>query len=249
MEEERTRLQKIVLLALAAMVMVFGSLTLVSKLHRGVLFSDTILKVEERADETVYSGKIRGREVSVFVTQESGTAVLVTSAEKGRTPDVYRVEYPLAPVQTEHGPVDGIRVTKNGRALFEGGYDSGNAPGGWYNADGQWDPGVYITFGDGGDQAEQDTPLTLDERDVLYFARGPELTARGSRMLYFLMVLASAMVALDVAFPLTMFRLQHMCDVRDPEPTDFYLAMQRMGWVVWPCLLLTGYIWALRYLP
>ena len=81
------------------------------------------------------------------------------------------------------------------------------------------------------------------------FANGPELTARGSWMLYFVMVFASILVALDAAFPLTMFRLNHMCDVRDPEPSDFYLAMQRIGWVLWPILILIGYIWALRFLP
>ena len=55
--------------------------------------------------------------------------------------------------------------------------------------------------------------------------------------------------ALDVAFPMTLFRLQHMCDVRDPQPTDFYLTVQRLGWVVYPFLLGAGYLWALRLVP
>ena len=54
---------------------------------------------------------------------------------------------------------------------------------------------------------------------------------------------------LDVAFPTALFYLQHCCDVRDPEPSDFYLAMQKVSWAVYPFLLLLGYIWALRQFP
>ena len=64
---------------------------------------------------------------------------------------------------------------------------------------------------------------------ILTFARGPERTARGSWMLYFTMLLFSALLALDAAYPLVLFRWQHMCDVKDPEPSDFYLGMQRAG--------------------
>ena len=53
----------------------------------------------------------------------------------------------------------------------------------------------------------------------------------------------------DVACPLVLFKLQHMLDVRDPEPTEFYLAMQRVGWLLYPCLLLAGYILSLTVMP
>ena len=63
-----------------------------------------------------------------------------------------------------------------------------------------------------------------------------------------LMVLLTLLLMLDVAFPLALFKLQHMLDVRDPEPTDFYLGMQRVGWVIYPFLLLAGYIYTLTLL-
>ena len=84
---------------------------------------------------------------------------------------------------------------------------------------------------------------------MAYFADGPALTARGSWGLYFIMVLFTLLVMLDVAFPRLLFYLQHCCDVRDPEPSDFYLAMQKVSWAVYPFLLLLGYIWALRQFP
>ena len=68
-------------------------------------------------------------------------------------------------------------------------------------------------------------------------------------MLYFTMLLFSGLLALDAAYPLALFRWQHMCDVKDPEPSDFYLGMQRAGWCIYPILLLIGYNIALWTLP
>ena len=62
-------------------------------------------------------------------------------------------------------------------------------------------------------------------------------------------LLFSGLLALDAAYPLALFRWQHMCDVKDPEPSDFYLGMQRAGWCIYPILLLIGYNIALWVLP
>lgn len=43
MEEERTRFQKIVLILLAAMIVLFSVLTGVSRAHKGALFEGTLL--------------------------------------------------------------------------------------------------------------------------------------------------------------------------------------------------------------
>ena len=83
----------------------------------------------------------------------------------------------------------------------------------------------------------------------MYFLEGPEVVHRGSIGLYVLMVAMTLLLMLDVAHPLVLFKLQHMLDVRDPEPTEFYLGMQRVGWVIYPVLLLAGYIFTLTLLP
>ncbi|MEI3307108.1 MAG: hypothetical protein V8R40_14480 [Dysosmobacter sp.] len=57
MEEERTRLQKIVLLSLAVMTLAFGILTGVSKLHPGVQFGGTLFQPAQTAEKMTYTGK------------------------------------------------------------------------------------------------------------------------------------------------------------------------------------------------
>lgn len=61
MEEERTRLQKIVLLSLAVMTLAFGILTGVSKLHPGAQFGGTLFQPAQTEEKMTYTGKLRGR--------------------------------------------------------------------------------------------------------------------------------------------------------------------------------------------
>lgn len=246
MEEERTRFQKVVLIILAAMIVLFGVLTGVSRAHRGVLFEETLLKASASAEQTVYSGKAHGDPVTVTVTPGSGSKTTVEFVIGDRFHDICSVEYPLESIQTEHGgTVPGIRVLKNGNLLFEGGYDK-DAEYGWYNQDGTWN--LMIAFS----TTYRNDPWSGYETtapSVMRFAQGPELTARGSWALYALMVFLTLLAMLAVAFPMTLFYIEHACDVRNPEPSDFYLMTMMIGWVVYPCLLLIGYIWALRQFP
>lgn len=250
MEETRTRLQRAVLIAMAAMIVGYGLLTAASHLFfRGVAFEGDLLRPESSAEGAVYTGKVHGDAVTVAVTRESGNAATVTYTIGGWLHDVCRVEYPLPPIQTERGrPVDGIRVWKNDRLLFEGGWNA-EEPYGWYDASGAWDPMQTLSFGVSGGSGDPWGNYETTAADALRFARGPELTARGSWALYGMLVFLSALVMLDAAFPMTLFRLRHCCDVRDPEPSEFYRSMQRLGWAVYPCLLLIGYTMALWQLP
>ncbi len=248
MDEERTRFQKIVLLILAVMAVLFGILTGISKARPGAYFEETLLRPEVLAPNvTAYSGKAHGTPVTVTVTRESGTRAAVEFHIEGVLDDVCTVDYPLAPLRRDCGyTAYGVRITKNGELLFEGGYDSEDAFG-WYKPDGTHDMDGFITIRPG--TSDPWNGFEVDRSAAMRFALGPKLESRGSWGMYFIMLVFTLFAALDVAFPMSMFYLQHCCDVRDPEPTDFYLACQRVGWVVLPLLLLGGYCYALRMIP
>lgn len=248
MDGERTRFQKIILLILAAMALLFAVLTAVSRAQKGAYFEEVLLRPSSTAENvTVYTGKAHGDPVTVTVTRESGTRATVEFSIQGVLDDVFVVDYPLEPVHTEYGhTVDGVRITKNGKLLFEGGYGPGDTFG-WYRSDGAHDMEGFVTVRFG--TADPWNGFELDRGDAMRFALGPELESRGSWAFYFLMLVLTLFAALGVAFPMSLFYLQHCCDVRDPEPSDFYLACQKVGWVVFPLLLLWGYCYALRVIP
>lgn len=243
MKTERTKVQNILLLILAAMILLFGVLSVVSLCRKGVTFEGTLLRIQTEADHTTYCGKVYGDEVSVVVRSAKAQVEYLV---EDRVHDVYTVEYPLEHIQTQFGSVPGIRILKNDSILFEGGYDSRQEFAPWVDQKGEWDVEIHVTYeSTGGLRA----PEELTRWDVMYFLNGPDIVHRGSIGLYLLMVLLTLILMVDVAYPLALFKLKHRLDVRDPEPTDFYLAMQKAGWVLYPMLLLVGYIYTLTWLP
>ena len=247
MKTERTKVQNILLLILAAMILLFGVLSVVSLCRKGVVFHDALLRYTESEESVIYSGNSHGEEIWIEVVPYNATLTEVVYVIGDRVKDICTLEIGLPEIRTEHGyTVEGIRITKNGVTLFEGGRDP-DSDFGWYNLNGEWEPMIFVSAGFvGGDYWDtyETTPGS-----IVAFANGPELVHRGSIGLYLLMVLLTLILMVDVACPLVLFKLQHMLDVRDPEPTEFYLAMQRVGWLLYPCLLLAGYILSLTVMP
>lgn len=248
--EERSKLQKAVLISMAAMVVLFGVLMVAARFQKGVEFEGGLLRRTETEESVIYNGKVRGEQVEITVRAAgSGNLTEVDFRIGNRIQDDCTLETGLPPIQAEQlGPVEHIRITKNDILLFEGGYDP-EYDMGWYDLEGNWAPfsSLEATFRTSGENYWDSYKTSAGT--ILAFARGPERTARGSWMLYFTMLLFSGLLALDAAYPLVLFRCQHMCDVKDPEPSDFYLGMQQAGWCIYPILLLIGYNIALWVLP
>lgn len=250
MAEERTRFQKVILLILTVMIAFFGVLNVVSAFRKGVVFEETLLRCTESGESRVYSGKAHGEEIEITVTHVSDTLTEVVYVIGDRIRDVCTLETGLPEIRTEHGSmVKQLCITRNDRILFEGGRDP-DQEFGWYDKDGQWDPTIMMAVSSvvysGQDHWDR---YETTAGSVIAFANGPELVHRGSIGLYLLMAALTLLLMLDVAYPRVLFHLQHFLDVRDPEPSDFYLGMQKVAWVIYPFLLLAGYIFALTVLP
>ena len=250
--EKRSVLQKAVLISVAAMAVAFAILTFAFHRMKGAEFEGGLLRVSAQADDpvaAVYAGKVQGERVKITVGAAGEHLTEVTVRVGEYVHDVCTLETGLPPIQTEEmGPIEHLRITRNGQLIFEGGYTAEHEMG-WYDLEGNWAPfsGLETVFKTNGEN-DWDSYKT-SAGTILAFARGPELTSRGSWLLYFAMLLLSGLLALDAAYPLALFRWQHMCDVKDPEPSDFYLEMQRAGWCIYPFLLLIGYNIALWVLP
>lgn len=239
--EEETRLQKIVFRGLIAMILVFGVLMIVSWFQKGVEFDDTLLKVRTTESGTAYTGKRSGQPLTITVTHPAENTTQVEYVLGTETREVYTMEYPLEPLRIEYGgTVPGIRVLKDGEPLFEGGYDPDQQMG-WYDKNGAWDWNIEVHY-----SGEPAAAAALNERNVAYFAQGPELTCRGSWLGYLGLVLLTLLLMLDVHCPEFFFNLRYCWHVENPEPTAFYRAVQETGWVVYPFLLLIGYAVAWR---
>ena len=242
--KKRTWSQKLLILILAGMMLVFGVLTARSRQTRGVYFDGALLSVMEGENTSVYFGQVRGAEMEVTVRKPGGTATEVAFS-CGGTDKLYVVEYPLAPVVTENGDsVPGIRITEDGKVLFEGAFLPGQTGSrGWFDTEGRWSPdsSVGILPGTG-----KEAPTALNRSQAAAFAMDPPLYARGSWADYGLNVFVSAIVLLAAAFPETAFGWNLFRTREQGEPPKSYrVATQAICWVL-TGLALALYLLALQ---
>lgn len=243
MDSDRTLTQKIVLWALLVMAVVFTVVNIILKFLPGVAFEDTLLKVTQNGEQTVYTGRKHQSDITIVTyPEETGHAVKLTIGDS--IEHVYRVEYPGGTIKGEHGgEYDRITISRvrNGdvtKIIFDGGYKPGNFA--FCKPDGTVDLGL------GGVMMPLSNSLwhnfELSRYQVMDFVNGPETTTRGSWAHYGMALFLSAICAVAVAFPYTLFELRYHWSVKDPEPTDFYLRTNEIAGVVVAFALLIVYI-------
>ena len=240
---DRSRLQKVILLLLLVMAVVFGVLTGYFQSKPGAPYERTLLYPSQEGDTTTYTGKLHGQTVSV-ARRPDGTSVDVDLTVDGELVHACRVEYPEGTVTDADGDTwPRVEILRDGKTLFRGSYNpymSDYHPLMLFEEDGSWHTGDMVYAG-----TELPEP-DFDEFDILRFARGSALSRRGSWAAWAMAaLLLSGITALGVAFPMTMFRLNHFLSVKDPEPTEFYLSMQRLGWMALAAVIFGFYVWGL----
>lgn len=245
--EQRTRYQKIILAILAAMTAVFLALLIYNRTQPGIQFREAFLKQHINGEITTYSGRCKGRNLVIITAPvRGGTAVSFTS-ESGD----WGFDYVVSEWNDEgKRPYDkAVVVTDDlGTVLFRGyltdhGYLLDE------NGEMEWDEWGFSTITYGYEWQDEWKDYEPSMSAIAELGTQPNLIRRGSIGLFVMMVFATLALALDVLFPKLFFQLQHFLSVRDPEPSDFYIATQRIGWAVWPVLLAVGYGFAATLLP
>jgi len=241
----RTRYQNIILAVLAVITLVFGGVLIYNRTQPGIQFRDGFLKQEVRTENTVYYGRCQGEDVAIYVTEKAdGTLVQILAG-------THRWEYLVSSWEGKPNHYSGNRPvvisSVSGEEVFRGYLTrSGHLTDEQDRIDpDSLDIRVYTVYGNQ-DPWMNYTPSNLF---VAKLALEPELTYHGSIGLYVLMLIATLCVAVDILFPEFYFQLKYMFSVRDPEPSDFYTAMQRLGWAIYPVLLAAGYFYAVTVLP
>jgi len=251
--EQRNRWQNIWLIGLTVMTALFLVLLNVSRSNKGVLFHDALLKVQGVAENGAYFGKAHGEDVSIVVSRHSETEIGLEFYISNVVHENWLVEYPLTTVQTEHGPKPGLRISRDGEAVYEGACDPkdrsdvlGHI---FYNEYGVWDPQVdlvlHTEYSDGGYWDYYETGIST----VMDFAFGPPMVSRGDGVLFLYGLLMAVLAAVQVAFPNALFQWNHRWYVKDPEPTEFYFGMIRLSSGILTVIALVLYIMSIRTIP
>lgn len=243
-DSPRTLLQKIILCVLAVMPLLFGALTAWNNGRPGVPFEEGFLYLSQEGERTVYSGRAYHTPVTIAVYPDNGgTAVEFTLNQ--HEPVLCRVDWLEGTVTTEFKTdIPRVQVSRDGEVLFLGGWDRQN--GFLFGEDGSWDPSFDIRVHINGDGPWEGYEFSAIE--ILRFAGEPEPDCQGSWGMFAIGVILSVIAALATAFPRFFFYWNHAPFVKDPEPTEFYMACQMAGIVILTVVIFIIYCMGLNSL-
>ena len=83
-------------------------------------------------------------------------------------------------------------------------------------------------------ESPYDEEFEVPLKEVADIASFASETIRGEYPYLFIALILFAVLLIDIKFPLLFFNLEHFLDVRDPEPSDYYLFMQKASHYVLP---------------
>ena len=249
------RYQQALLLLMAAMILIFGVIYAVVSSRIGFLYQNQILVPREENGNTIYSGRIHGRDSEFLVSSDGMVQFRWGENQYGpfrvtEAPDAVPQDHPWTKSMT------GLEIREGERVLFRGGavdLEMQEVPIMLIDEEGS-DLGVSITvtMGDGrvldADGNEID-PMKPTVSTIARLSLGPELTKKGEWLAWFLGLLLSGVNAVSILYADELFRWNLSFRIRDPEraePTEWEIVGRYVGWTGITIMILVLYIMGLR---
>ena len=242
-----TPYQKIVLLILLMMALIFTILYPVIISREGFLYEDAILMPEAAETGMVYSGKIDG-ETACFTVSEG--EVTFQHGDKFYGPYTVREDPSAIPQDSQlGGDAVGLEVYCKDTLLFRGAaLDLGGFF--WlYNADGSVENfGVTATLSNGemiDGSGNPVDPMEPSVSTILNLLSGPSLTHKGNWTGWFCGMLLCIGTAVSILFADELFYLSLSFQIRDPdraEPSDWEIFGRYVSWTIIPLLALLVFV-------
>ena len=250
--------RRILLVIMAAEIAAFLAAVILSAGRTGLEYGGTLLYPRTEGETRIYEGKLDWKPVRFTVSPEG--EVIYQREDLSYGPYQVTVD-PAAFPETlgEHDGTSnlGLEIRQGDEVVFRGGYCPERALSLW-DGDGEpvWDMSFSVESSGG------EATLYVDGREVTReeqyapalsvlaaVALGPELTHRGSVGLYLAVTLLALVNILQICFPGFFFRLSlwgHVRNVDDAEPSDWYILLERIEWLILTLTCLVLYWQALR---
>ena len=223
----------------------------------GLEYGGTLLYPRAEVEFQIYEGKLDGEPARLPVSPEGEVAYQWGEYSYGP----WQVTVNSAAFPETLGDHDGthnigLEIRRGDEVLFRGGYRPGSTLS-LYAEDGEplWNVNSYATTTDGTTiegNGREISQVELHEPALSAVARvvlAPELTHRGSLLLWFGVTLIALLNIFQLCLPGFFFRLSlwgHVRNIDDAEPADWYIAMEHIEWAALSVICLVLYWQALR---
>ena len=231
--------RRILLAVMVLEMLAFFCATLSAVSRSGLEYGGSLLFPGTEGGLSIYEGTVDGEPARFTVSPEGEVSYQWGAYAYGP----WQVtEDPAAAPEGFGSSMTGLEITQGDRVLFRGGY-LGDSFGMLYQENGE--PWMEVRFSV---SSGSDTVLFVDGREIspeeqhepsltalARVALDPELVHQGSILLYLLVTLPALLNVFQICFPGFFFRLSllgHVRNIEDAEPSDWYIAMERIGWLV-----------------
>lgn len=230
----KSKISKIILISLGGILLIVFAFWYLSLFNQKMMnFNGDQLVQTDYTDSTQYKGKYLSESILINVQKDKQNTgeIMVEFNLPNRLYFEYHVF--LEKMDDFRGK---IRILQENKEIFNGIYDK-NQPFYLYNNISEPYLGDMLTAVINGDYYPKDYTPSLTS--IARFATGHGVEKRGDFIPLVFFFITLIIYIIDIKFPLFFFQLQNSLHVKDPEPSDFYLVMQKLGWyVVYPLIMI-----------
>lgn len=197
----------------------------------GVFFDDTFLKKQGKYPNIQYVGKTSqgSIQISVDVLNKEQNNIDVTFKLPNNINKQYNVRFKDSSVW---GLSDIVVEDYSDNVIFEGQYNESISF--LFDKYGVPSTDNKTTMVRANEKVTYNENYEVSLKEVADFAAFANKTTRGKLGYLVIAMLIFTLTLIDIKYPLLFFKLNHMFHVKDPEPSDFYISMQQMSWVIMP---------------
>ena len=244
--------QKAILLAMAAMVLVFSAVYLLTVRRVGYLYQGTILVPTQEDGATVYTGSIRNTAAQFRVTENQ---VTFRYGDIQYGPYTMESDPTAVPSQQDAGEgFVGIEIRDKGKLLFRGGVRALQDSCFFIHSDGSSDfLSIYEDEVTGvaynAETGEVYDRMAPTLRDIYALLTNPPLTHKGEGMAWLAGVVICIVNAVTLLFADELFYWKMSFLVRNAqgaEPSDWALGQRFIGWAALGILALVVFVLGLQ---
>ncbi|HHW30695.1 MAG TPA: hypothetical protein GXX20_03315 [Clostridiaceae bacterium] len=232
---------KIFIIALTLLVITLSWMYFLVFFTKGVVYDEVFLKKEVIGADTHYIGK--GRWGQIHITVKGIKGIHDNIEVIYRLPNNIVEKYEVGFEKNNEDFREKVVIKDiNNNIIFEGRYREGDI----FLFDKNEEPFIegigHIIIND---QNPYKSDYKIYLKSVVSFASGEGEQIRGDVRLLVISIFLIIITVIDIKYPLFFFRLRHSLSVENPEPSDFYITMQRISWCISPIIILIGLLAAI----
>lgn len=245
--------QKGILILLSVMLIGFTTAYFIVSSRVGFSYRDVILTARNEGENTVYAGRIQGKDAVFTVTPDK--TVTFSYGNKNYGPYTAKEDPSAIPEDPISELMTGVELRQGDEIFFRGGVLQTGGDDGYlmlFDEDGSISGlNVYVTTTNGtafdseGNEIDQMAP---SPSTILNLMDGPELTSKGEWVAWFCGVFISLLTAVLILFADEIFRWNLSFQIRDAydaEPSEWQIMGRYVSWTSLPVLALWMYIMGL----